>query len=259
MKTLFIGDTHGRDTWKKIIEAESDADKIIFLGDYFDSFDVPGVAQLHNFNEIVEFKKNSDKNSDKNSNKNSDKEIVLLFGNHDFQYMPGFTDTPYSGYQPGMAWQFRDAIQQNLEHLQMTHLHNNVLCSHAGISVEWVEKHFSNTVINDLESVSMLVDSINDHFKFKPNIFNFNGWDPYGNNTYQTPIWIRPDSLFKANKGSQLRELVVQIVGHTQVSNIFDSFKASDKAFGNKYFLIDAIASKGYLVLEDDVFTPKVI
>ena len=86
MKTVFIGDTHGRDLWKQIVEVESDADKIIFLGDYFDSFDISGVVQLHNFNEIVEFKKNSDK------------EIVLLFGNHDHHYAPGFTDSPSDLY-----------------------------------------------------------------------------------------------------------------------------------------------------------------
>jgi len=41
MKTIILGDTHGRDLWKQIVEIENDADRIIFLGDYFDSFDIP--------------------------------------------------------------------------------------------------------------------------------------------------------------------------------------------------------------------------
>jgi hypothetical protein len=243
--TVIIGDSHGRDLWKQIVEIESDADRIIFLGDYFDSFDLPGVVQLQNFLDIVEFKKNSDK------------EVVLLFGNHDYHYMPGFTGIGYSGYQAGMAYQFRDAIEQNLPHLQMVYLFDDVLCSHAGISMEWVERHFPNTEITNLQSVSMLVDTINDHFKFKPGIFEFNGWNSYGDNTYQTPIWIRPASLMKVNKNTVLKDTVIQVVGHTQVKNIFESVKATEKAMGGRYYLNDAIETNGYLVHQDGKFIPK--
>jgi len=247
MKTILLGDTHGRDTWKQIIEKEHDADRIVFIGDYFDSFDIPGVVQLQNFLDIVEFKKNSDK------------EVILLFGNHDYHYMPGFMGIGYSGYQAGMAYQFRDAISKNLDHFQMAYLFDDVLCSHAGISMEWVERHFPNTEITNLQSVSMLVDTINDHFKYKPLIFEFNGWDPYGDNTYQTPIWIRPRSLMASNKDSGLKKNITQVIGHTSVTNIFESVKASEKAMGSRYYLIDAIESKGYLIYKDNTFKPEQI
>ena len=52
-RTVILGDSHGRNLWKQIVEAETDADRIIFLGDYFDSFDIPGVVQLQNFLDIV--------------------------------------------------------------------------------------------------------------------------------------------------------------------------------------------------------------
>ena len=257
MKTVFIGDIHGRDIWKQIVEAEADADKIVFVGDYFDSFDVPGVVQLQNFLDIIEFKKNTDK------------EVVLLFGNHDYHYMPGFTGMGYSGYQGALAFQFRDAIDQNLEHLQMAHLHENILCSHAGVSVEWLEDKFGKEKddsmygwhCDDLNGVQSIVDLINDYFRNKPSIFEFSAraWDPYGDNTFQTPIWVRPRSLMVANKDSSLKKRVAQIVGHTGVNNIFDSFNASKKSMGNKYYLIDALASKGYLVHNNSEFTPKVI
>ena len=255
MKTVFIGDTHGRDLWKQIVEVEADADKIIFLGDYFDSFDIPGVVQLQNFLDIVEFKKNSDK------------EVVLLFGNHDYHYMPGFTGYGYSGYQGAMAFQFRDAISQNLDLLEMAHLHDNILCSHAGIGWVWLENKFGKSKdesmygwhCDDLEGVKYVVELINDYFKSKPSIFEFDGWDPYGDNTTQTPIWIRPKALLAANKDTTLKKQVVQIVGHTGVNNIFDSFNATKKSMGGKYYLIDAIESKGYLVNVDGEFIPKVI
>lgn len=248
MKTILLGDTHGRDTWKQIVAQETDADRIVFIGDYFDSFDIPGVVQLQNFLDIIEFKKTSDK------------EIVLCFGNHDYHYMPGFTGMPYSGYQAGLAYQFRDVISQNLEHLQMAYLFDDVLCSHAGIGMEWVERNFGkvgdksshNVNVSTLNGVQALVDLINEHFKFKPGIFEFNGWNPYGDNTSQTPIWIRPGSLMKANKGTKLKETIRQVVGHTHVKSIPDMLKAVAQNAGNRYFMIDALDdSTGYLICQD--------
>ena len=58
MKTLFLGDTHGRSVWKKIVEKEN-PDRVIFIGDYFDSFDIPGIEQIHNFKEIVDLYRKS--------------------------------------------------------------------------------------------------------------------------------------------------------------------------------------------------------
>ena len=37
-KWIAIGDVHGRNTWQQIVNLEIDnVDKIIFVGDYFDS------------------------------------------------------------------------------------------------------------------------------------------------------------------------------------------------------------------------------
>ena len=33
MKIVALGDTHGRYNWKDIVAKESDADKIVFIGD----------------------------------------------------------------------------------------------------------------------------------------------------------------------------------------------------------------------------------
>ena len=41
-RSIVIGDTHGRNYWKKIIKHEN-PNRVIFIGDYFDSFDIPGV------------------------------------------------------------------------------------------------------------------------------------------------------------------------------------------------------------------------
>lgn len=250
MRTLILGDIHGDPIWKQIVEKEQ-YDRIIFLGDYFDSFTHLGVEQLHNFNEIVSFKKTSTK------------EVVMLFGNHDYHYMPGFSGPGYSGYQAALAYQFRDAISQNLEHLQMVYLFDDVMCSHAGVSVEWLTNTFGeandesqyNWNVDSVEAIKNVVEIINDHFKYKPVVFDFNGWDPYGDNTYQTPIWIRPASLFRANKESGLKKNIIQVVGHTQVKSISEALKASKKTMNNRYYLADALNTSGeYLIHEDGEF-----
>ena len=41
-KLVAIGDVHGRNTWKQIVEQEQ-PDTVVFVGDYFDSFDIPGI------------------------------------------------------------------------------------------------------------------------------------------------------------------------------------------------------------------------
>ena len=61
MKTIAIGDVHGRSLWKLIVNQEQDADRIVFIGDYFDSFDIKGEEQLNNFLDIIEFKKTTNK------------------------------------------------------------------------------------------------------------------------------------------------------------------------------------------------------
>jgi predicted phosphodiesterase len=37
-KTVVIGDIHGRDSWKQIIK-DQNPDRVVFMGDYFDSYD----------------------------------------------------------------------------------------------------------------------------------------------------------------------------------------------------------------------------
>ena len=69
MKTISIGDIHGRDIWKNV--NPSKYDKIIFVGDYVDSFTISNTTILNNLLDIIEFKK---------SFKNK---VILLLGNHD--------------------------------------------------------------------------------------------------------------------------------------------------------------------------------
>lgn len=241
MKTLILGDTHGRSNWKDVLAAHPDAARVVFMGDYLDSFNISGVEQLYNFNEIIRFKEETDK------------EVIMLLGNHDHHYMD--VGETYSGYKAAHKWDFNDALKKNMHHLQIAYLLDDVLFTHAGVSPIWMDDTFGYTGWTR----ETLVADLNELYKAKPTLFNFShlGWDPSGDSVEQGPMWIRPRSLMKSNTGDNgLKKHFRQVVGHTQVKNIFDSFVASEKAMGSRYYLVDAMEEGGYVIYEDGELKP---
>ena len=56
-KITIIGDLHGRTTWRQMVDENPDSDLYIFMGDYFDSFDIDIMSQMHNFRDLINFNK----------------------------------------------------------------------------------------------------------------------------------------------------------------------------------------------------------
>jgi len=245
MKTVVIGDIHGRSIWKLIVNQEN-PDRVIFIGDYFDSFNIKGEEQLNNFLDIIEYKKSSGK------------EIIMLIGNHDHHYFPEVGDTGTSGYQNIFKHQIEPTIDANREHLQMAYQFDEFLFSHAGISSEFLDSVFGEGGWKE----ETIVEQVNELFKYKPLTFNFGEavsikkmsyLDPYGDNEEQSPIWIRPRSLMSANKDT-LRKKVIQIVGHTSAKSL--DLEGTQKFTGGRYYLIDCLGTSGeYMIIEDGVIT----
>jgi predicted phosphodiesterase len=238
MKTIFLGDTHGRTTWKDII-AKENPDRVVFIGDYFDSFDIGGAEQMHNFKEIIEYKETSFTNDGQDDQHKT--EVILLIGNHDYHYYPG--NETYSGYQHGAAPAIRQLLEENKDHLQMCYQLDNILCTHAGVGHNWL-------VEQERYESGSIADFINDLWNYKPNQFMFCGFNPYGDSKTQTPIWIRPLSLMSGNKETFLKTDYIQIVGHTGVKKI----DIEGKATGGRYYFIDAIDIGQYLIYEGGTF-----
>ena len=235
MKTVILGDTHGRSFWKLITHLEN-PDRVIFIGDYFDSFDIPGIEQIHNFKEIIEYKKTSGK------------EVVLLIGNHDHHYFPEVGYTGTSGYQSRIAPSITQVVDENRHHLQMAYGFDEYLFTHAGVSPVYMDQVFGE---NDWSVENIVVD-LNELFRYKPKAFEFNGFDAYGDNTTQTPIWIRPRSLMQVNKKhtKSLKKDYIQIVGHTKMKRL--DLTGSDKFTGGRYYFIDCFDTSGeYLIIEN--------
>jgi hypothetical protein len=62
----------------------------------------------------------------------------------------------------------------------------------------------------------------------------------------------------RANKDTELKKTYKQVIGHTQVTKI--DLNGYEKAFGNRYFMIDALNTTGeYITIEDGNITVKSI
>src|SRR2546423_1090879 len=198
MKLITIGDVHGRNFWKQIADTQT-FDKLILIGDYFDSYNISIKDQFNNFLEIVAYKK-----------AHPDK-MILLIGNHDFHYLPEAmaSNERYTGYQERYGSQISLLLNKHLYLFQMCYEWNNYLFTHAGVTQTWLD----GTGFDDGD-VALF---INDLFEFKPRKFFFNGTDPTGNDVTQSPIWVRPNSLLKDGYN---RESVRQVVGHTVMKKL---------------------------------------
>lgn len=224
IKITTIGDLHGRDTWKKIVEDNSDSDLFIFVGDYFDSFDIDVMTQIHNFREIIAFKKDNPE------------KVVTLIGNHDFHYTRACIGS-YSGFNHNTYYNIHidlgDLIKDGT--LVIAHQIKNFLFTHAGVTKTFCEEWNIDT--------ENLVDSLNDHLIYKPNCFNFRAGKNnsiYGDDIIQGPLWVRPTSLFEDALD------YIHVVGHTSKTVITPKLNDTED-YG--YILIDTLDSGQYLEL----------
>lgn len=220
MRIVSIWDIHWKDIRKKIVEKEKDADKIIFMWDYLDSFTIDIETQIQNFKEIVEFKRKNPK------------QVVLLFGNHDFHYWSDMEQ--YSWYSSITKMQVKDIYKEliaNYEIELMYRIENNVY-SHAWISVDWLASYFDfdyekwilEFEWTDLGELELLL------------IFSPSDMYWYWEDKYQSPIWIRPMALM-----NNIPEWYNMIVGHTRVHDIeiFDDLILTDCLDNNNHYLIN--------------------
>ena len=224
MRILILGDIHGRDIWKQIVANEI-FDKIIFIGDYFDTYDISVEIQKQNFRDIIAYKiANMDK-------------VILLFGNHDFHYLKN-AKQHYSGFQAFQKIDIQELLEPNIKNglIQMCYIYDNLLFSHAGITKTWCKD-------NDID-LNNIQNDINDLFLFNSTSFHFaigKNRCLYGDDINQSPIWVRPNSL-KIDKIDNY----IQIVGHTVQDNII---------LTNDIILIDTLGtSKEYLIYDNGKF-----
>jgi len=227
MKIIALGDTHGRTIWKDIVAKETDADKMVFNGDYFDSRErISPEDQVSNFKEILEFKRS-----------NPDK-VVLIIGNHDFHYMNGVNET-YSNFQYHNVKEINEILEDALsdKSLQMCFVHDKYVFTHAGVTNTWCLTHNVNRLPNKLQ------DSINDLFYSNKMPFYFqmgHNYSQSGDDITQSPLWVRLPSLFQDGLDGY-----TFVVGHSTLKEL----TITDRMIG-----IDTLGVTGeYLIIENNI------
>lgn len=237
MKIVVFSDIHGSEKCQKLMIKERDADKFVFLGDYFDSKTISFEQQLQNYHVLMELKK---------LNK---KDVELLLGNHEYHYLYSVKE-PYSGYQENYATIIQDMLEHNVHDniFNICYAYDNLIFSHAGITKTWCK---NNKIKFKKRKAKLIAQDINNLFKQSLKSFSFFNcvkqskkfsYDSYGNNQYQSPIWIRPESLIqdKINDDTNM----IQIVGHTHVEKI---------VFNDNLYFVDCWDScNEYLVCDID-------
>lgn len=153
-KILILPDIHSRPFWKEATEKyEQECDKIIFLGDYVDSYPDEGFTRkqaIRALEEVIEYKLNS-----------KDK-TVLLLGNHDCHYL--IKKFPRSTrYDSSNAYKIRELYCQNKHLFKLAHEETindkKYLFTHAGLMNSWIERNKDIIGEPTVDSLNHLLDN----------------------------------------------------------------------------------------------------
>lgn len=126
MKYNIIGDIHGRISWEKLVKDDCIN---IFEGDYFSPYEnISFVDQKQNFLNIIDYK-------------NAHPETILLIGNHDEDHW--HIQEQYSRFDMINVKRIYDLFEEFKYLFQIAYVtdDNQVLISHAGVSIVWYIKY----------------------------------------------------------------------------------------------------------------------
>ena len=185
-KILIIPDVHGRTFWKKAIKT-GDYEKIVFLGDYTDPYEMEGITNreaLKNFKSIIAFKQQKPE------------KVVLLLGNHDLHYYSGYYYELAGGvrYDSVSAIALQRLFAKYRSFFQLAWETDwgskHYLFSHAGITQSWLKRNMKLIRKPDARHLNRLL----------------RGDYPSG-----SIVWADVEELLVSNPLSG----IYQIVGHT--------------------------------------------
>ena len=214
MKVLVIGDVHGEASCKKFADIEqllqsnvfeTEYDKYIFLGDYFDSYKITTDKIKRNFYDIVRLKRNY-----------PDK-VVLLLGNHELHYfmVPYVANNNYlcTGYRSEVHVDAYEFYRANSDLFQVAYQIDNYIFTHAGISEGWFRDIFK--IPQGHPETKTIAELLNEAFEIRDSRLFAVGQSRGGVHPYGGPFWADKSetSLFPLYGYHQ-------VVGHTHVKDI---------------------------------------
>jgi len=217
MQIIAIGDIHGRSNWIDIVNSNSSSN-FIFLGDYVDPYSNEFIyfdESLENLEVLIDFKRNYPK------------QISLLIGNHDAQYLfyPDFgTSAKATGEK---LHKIMNLYQENKGLFQFAIQKGNYLFIHAGISNGWFNeyskllKYFG--LNEDMSNLAITINKIGRDLKWREVLDTIShhrrGFDKFGG-----PLWADRKELY-----NDFLTGFHQVVGHNKVVDIikFGNSKSS--------------------------------
>jgi len=225
-KFLFIGDIHGRTDWRETaLEGLKRFQEVVFLGDYFDSFDKSFFQQMENFKALLAFLRK--------------KGGTALLGNHDYAYIFGYSQI--SGYQFAQAHQIQQILKENIDLFKIAYGYRSekqiyTLFSHAGLTQTFWNRYvlptedFVNKVSDKTIGTLEIHETLN-YLQDKKDIMWKVGSMRGGAGT-PGPLWADIRELIDDPMGG-----INQVVGHTANHSISldfpnDQFIAKVDNFG---------------------------
>lgn len=204
-----IGDIHGRDVWKRVVD---DSLVNVFVGDFFDPYSdaITFDECRENFLEILDYKRRHPAS-------------VLLWGNHELHYLlQDEMSERYSRFDDVHADDIQRLLEENSDCFDGVaySVADKCLVSHAGVGrywyMRWIERYSG-------QSPDYVAEQINNLWNINKLAFSF-----YGNKKYpydddgstQSPLWIRPWVLEACNLFENTA--YGQVFGHTQCDSIWE-------------------------------------
>ena len=236
MKIAVIGDIHGTtkflECYYNIQENDSDVDKIIVLGDWFDPYlDIDLDTMIERYNEFVKIWKSDDR-------------IVSILGNHDLAGYIIQNDCTSRTERFGKNRQrITDVIEPNLSESYLTYKVGDYIFSHAGVSQDWLNDISQYTYHNYVDDIMNCKKGWTEEELSDICVFYPYDWEGYGKNIHQSCVWIRPQALY-----SCAIEGYNQVVAHTRLEKIT---KVSLKN-GKDLWIVDDDQKPNYLILNID-------
>lgn len=225
MRVGFISDLHGNNVVSQVEDliCKENLDKLIYAGDYFDSF-------VHTTKHILESFKELAYSSLNNSR------IVLLIGNHDAHYfLHGdlAKECRGSGYRANLLFHVQELYLRYINGFYAAYNADGILYTHAGLTQSAFEYYYVNHRIKPCDYPN-LADYFNDLWKYTPGMITQIGADRQGYHKHGSILWTDKNTLI-----NDMLVNTTQVVGHSAVPLVQMTCNLEKDA---KVYLTDTLA-----------------